>query len=73
MGDVSNKYVLRDVEQTNLSNFKISREKTPVNIGAISDIWVIIVCCGLLKNLLHKPLVVAGFLEEKLDDSCEDL
>lgn len=58
---------------TNLGNFEITRQQTPVDIGTISDIRVVVVCCGLLKDLLYEPLVVARLLQEQLYNSSENL
>ena len=48
-------------------------KETPVNIGSVTDIWVIVLSGGGLKNTLHQTLGLLGPLKEELDDCSEDL
>jgi hypothetical protein len=47
---------------TNLGDVEITGEKTPVNVGAISDVGVIAISRCFLQNFLYQALVVAGVL-----------
>lgn len=58
-----------------LSNLGVGGKETPVDIGAIADVWVVILCGGVLEDLLDKclGLIVLRFFEKELDDCGKDL
>ncbi len=45
-----------------LGDVEVSPEETPVDVRAVPDVWIVIVCSGHLQDLLHQVLVAAGFL-----------
>jgi len=41
------------VLSTYLSNIQIARQETPVDVGPVPDVWVIVICCRQLQDLLN--------------------
>ena len=62
-------------EDNVLSYLRIRRKETPVDVGAIADIRVVILSCGILEDLLDEclGLGVLRLFEEEFDNCCEDL
>jgi len=54
---------------------RIRREEAPIDIGSISNIWVVVLCGGCLEYLLDEGLGLrlVRFLEEEFDNRCKDL
>ena len=64
---------MRKRRLTDLGNVWIRGEETPVDVGSISDVWVVALGGRYLQDLLDKTLCLLGFLEEELDHCREDL
>ena len=52
---------------------EVAREETPVDVCAVADVGVVVVCGGLLEDFLDEGLVFCWVFEEELDDCCQDL
>ena len=58
-----------------LSDLRITAEKSPIDIGAVADVRIIILSGSRLKNFLDEllGLWLVGLLQEELDDGGKDL
>ena len=58
-----------------LSDLRITAEKSPIDIGAVADVRIIILRGSRLKNFLDEllGLWLVGLLQEELDDGGKDL
>ena len=62
-------------ENNILSNLRVGGKETPVDIGTITDIRVVVLCCGILEDLLDEclSLGVLWLLQEEFNNCCENL
>lgn len=58
-----------------LRDLRITTEKSPIDIGAVADVRIIILSGSRLKNLLDEllGLRLVGFLQKELNDGGKDL
>ena len=50
-----------------LGRIGIRREQSPVNVGTVSDVWVVAFLGGHLQGLDHDILAITGSTQEYLD------
>ena len=55
------------------SNGVVTRQETPIDVCAVSNIRIVIFSCRDLEDFLDEGLGALWLLEEKLDDSSQDL
>ena len=62
-------------EDDRLCDLRVAGEEAPVDVGAVSDVGVVVFGCGGLEDLLDEGLGLGlvGLLEEEFDDGGEDL
>ena len=62
-------------EDDGLCDLRVAREEAPVDVGAVSDVGVVVFGGGGLEDFLDEGLGLGlvGLLEEEFDDGGEDL
>lgn len=61
------------MEVTYLCYLWVAREESPVDISSVTNVRVVIICCGGLQDLGNQALCLIWLLQEQLDNSCEYL
>ena len=58
-----------------MGGLRVGGEEAPVYVGAVADVWVVVLGGGVLEDFLDESLGcgVLGFFEEEFDDCGEDL
>ena len=61
------------MSDAHLCNVQVAGEEAPVYICSVANIWVVVVGCCKLQDLLDEALVVARLFEEELNHGSQDL